>query len=86
MVHCQKDPFDVYVGRPGPFGNPFRIGAAQTRTQVIDRYRRWLLEQPELVARVKAELRGKRLGCWCRPQNCHADVLAEVANETGDVP
>ncbi|WNZ62248.1 DUF4326 domain-containing protein [Myxococcus sp. MxC21-1] len=22
-------------------------------------------------------LRGKRLGCWCKPGPCHADILAE---------
>lgn len=76
------EPFDVYVGRDRdtPWGNPFRIGPAQTRTQVIAAYRRWLLKQPELVARVKSELRGKRLGCHCKPRSCHADVLAEIAN------
>lgn len=81
VVHCERDEFDVYVGRGTPWGNPFRVGAAQSRTQVIVAFRRWLLKQPDLVARVKAELRGKRLGCHCRPKNCHADVLAEVANE-----
>ena len=23
VVHCRKAQYDVYVGRPGPFGNPF---------------------------------------------------------------
>ncbi|MFP2906201.1 DUF4326 domain-containing protein [Pyxidicoccus sp. 3LFB2] len=42
---------------------------------------RWYLE---LRARHDADyhadvlgLRGKRLGCWCKPGPCHADVLAE---------
>jgi hypothetical protein len=26
-----------------------------------------------------AELKGKRLGCFCHPQPCHGDVLAELA-------
>jgi hypothetical protein len=26
------------------------------------------------------ELRGKKLGCWCKPGPCHGDVLAELAN------
>lgn len=79
----------VYVGRAmhsggwhlprSEFANPFHIGAHGTREQVVVAYRRWLLEQPELLARV-AELRGQRLGCWCAPQACHADVLAELAD------
>ena len=23
VVHCKRDKFDVYIGRPSPFGNPF---------------------------------------------------------------
>lgn len=80
MVNCEREEFDVYIGRDGDFGNPFRIGPAHNRTQVIAAYRKWLLSKPDLVARVKVELRGKRLGCWCRPKQCHGDVLAEVAN------
>lgn len=80
MVHVERDEFDVYVGRGSPFGNPFRIGPFSNRTQVIERYRRWLLSQPDLVERTRRELRSKRLGCHCRPKSCHADVLAEIAN------
>lgn len=31
--------------------------------------------------RIRAELRGKNLACWCKPGTpCHADVLLELAN------
>jgi hypothetical protein len=23
IVHCKVEPYDVYIGRPGPWGNPF---------------------------------------------------------------
>ncbi len=26
------------------------------------------------------ELKGKILGCWCAPEACHGDILAELAN------
>ena len=81
VVHCEREEFDVYIGRPGPWGNPFRIGIAQNRTQVIAKHREWFLSQPELIERAKKELRGKRLGCWCSPKACHGDILAEIANE-----
>lgn len=73
--------YDVYIGRPEFWGNPFRIGRDGPRGRVIAKYREWLLSQPELVERARAELRGKVLGCWCAPRPCHGDVLAEVANE-----
>lgn len=34
---------------------------------------------------VKDSLRGKNLACWCEPgAPCHADVLLELANRSGD--
>jgi hypothetical protein len=26
------------------------------------------------------ELKDKTLGCWCKPEKCHGDVLAEIPN------
>ena len=80
VVHCKRAAFDVYIGRPSKWGNPFKIGPDGDRAAVIKQYRNWLMEHPEVVREVKAELRGKVLGCWCAPLPCHGDVLAEVAN------
>ena len=80
VVHCKRAPYDVYIGRPSRWGNPFRLEDETQRDEVVARYRTWLLEQPELLARVRQDLRGKRLGCWCAPRTCHGDVLAEIAN------
>ncbi len=72
--------FDVYIGRPGPWGNPFFVGRDGTREVVIMLYRKWLIERRlDLLARLH-ELRGKRLGCYCAPLPCHGDVLAELAD------
>lgn len=71
----------VYVGRPSKWGNPFVIGKDGSREEVIEKYKRWLLGQPSLVAQAKKELRGKSLVCWCAPLACHADILKGVANE-----
>lgn len=74
------EPYDVYIGRPGKWGNPFVIGRDGDRDEVIIAYRSWLLGQPDLVQAAKTELRGKVLACWCAPKPCHGDVLAEVAD------
>lgn len=88
VVHCKKEPFDVYIGRPGQWGNPFSEKAGtqaevkvETREEAIACFREWIAQQPELIARVKRDLKGKVLGCWCHPKACHGDVLAEIANE-----
>lgn len=88
VVHYNKEPYDVYIGRPSIFGNPFshldgtlarfKVGS---REEAISKYREWLMSQPLLVDRVKRELKGKVLGCWCKPKSCHGDVLAEVADK-----
>jgi len=83
VVHVKRAPYDVYVGRPSPFGNPFVIGRDGDRGTVIRKYRAWLLAQPALVERSRRELAGKVLGCWCAPSPCHGDVLADVANGVG---
>jgi hypothetical protein len=79
VVHCKREAYDVYIGRPSKWGNPFTIGKDGTREQVIAKYREWLKSQPALMAALP-ELRGKILGCWCAPHPCHGDVLAELAN------
>ena len=81
VVHCKRSPYDVYIGRPGPFGNPFEIGKDGTREEVVEKYAEWVLTQPELLAIIKTELKGKVLGCWCAPKLCHGDILIEIVNE-----
>lgn len=76
VVHCKKEPYDVYIGRPSKWGNPFVIGRDGTRTEVIEKYRQWVVVQDYDFN----ELRGKTLGCWCSPAPCHGDVLVELAN------
>jgi len=78
VVHCKRDSFDVYIGRPGPWGNPFSIGADGTREEVVEKYAEWLLSQPDLVEKARRELNGKVLGCWCAPKLCHGDILVQI--------
>ena len=89
VVHCKREKFDVYVGRPSKWGNPYthivsKSTLAQmvvaTRDEAILKYEDWIKRQPELMASLH-ELRGKVLGCWCAPQRCHGDVLARLADE-----
>ena len=72
----------VYIGRGSPYGNPFIIGKHGNRDEVCDKYEAMLLNNPELMKRVKTELNGKDLVCFCAPARCHGDTLLLVANET----
>ena len=80
VVHCKRSKYDVYIGRPSKWGNPFNIGKDGTREEVILKYLRWLKDQPKLIAELD-ELKGKVLGCWCAPNACHGDALAKLAND-----
>ena len=79
VVHCKKAPFDVYIGRPSEWGNPYEIGPDGTREEVIALFEASLTSLRK--HQIKEELKGKILGCWCAPKPCHGDVLARIANE-----
>jgi len=84
VVHVKKAAhYDVYIGRANPrnglpaspWENPFKGEGA------IERYRKYLKAPAQAWLRKRLpELKGKTLGCWCRPLACHGDVLAELAD------
>jgi hypothetical protein len=88
VVHCKRSEYDVYIGRgkcprTGHYygwGNRFEIGRDGTRAEVIAKYRTWIYTQPKLLEAARRTLKGKVLGCWCAPLDCHGGVLAEIAN------
>jgi hypothetical protein len=85
----KKIPKDaVYVGRPTQWGNRYSHlpGKApvlvDTRHDAVAQHREWFYadEQTGYRARVRRELRGKDLVCFCTPYECHATTLLEYAN------
>lgn len=78
VVHCKRESYDVYIGRPSKWGNPFVIGRDGSREEVIRKYEQWIVQQRLLLLSL-FELRGKRLGCFCAPLACHGDVLVRLA-------
>lgn len=76
-------PYDVYIGRGSKWGNPFEIGKLGNREEVIKKYKVWILSQPPLLNEI-FKLKGKVLGCWCKPKACHGDVLVELLEKGND--
>jgi len=74
VVHCKKEPFDVYIGRGSKWGNPFKIGRDGNREEVISKFEAYMMNRPDLIQALP-ELVGKTLGCWCKPKACHGDIL-----------
>ena len=80
VINIKKESFyQVYIGRPSKWGNPFEIGKDGTRKEVIKKYREYLLNNKELLACLP-ELKDKVLGCYCKPLACHGDILVELVN------
>jgi len=82
VVHCRDSPYDIYIGRGSIWGNPFVIDKDGSRDEVIQKYHNWLLSSTEAI-KLREQihtLKGKILGCWCKPKRCHGDILVEIAN------
>ena len=86
VVNMRTDKCDVRIDRTSIFGNPFKIGRDGDREEVIEKYKeRFRIRlgfEPGFRGKVE-KLRGKRLGCWCRPKDgfqgailCHGQIIA----------
>ena len=86
-VNRYKESYDVYIGRPSKWGNPFKIERDSkgkeipgSREKSIDQFREYNNNRPDLLRLIPSEIKGKRLGCTCKPKPCHGDVLVELAD------
>lgn len=93
-VNYRREYYDVYIGRPSPFGNPVRHGvlncpicggAHAERGDTLpcfETYLRTRYETDKAFAAQIEGLRGKRLGCWCpKSAPCHGDVIVKFLLE-----
>lgn len=85
VVNIRNENYDVYIGRSGKgqdgyFGNPFRRGYNETKDSCIKKYREYFYNRinsdPEFKNRIHA-LKGKILGCFCKPYACHGDIIKD---------
>lgn len=97
VVNVKYQDYDVYIGRAGNgedgyFGNPCKLNQLckfcsmthEWPTATIPCFRRYFEERiendSEFRQRVQG-LAGKRLGCFCKPNACHGDIIAEYVNK-----
>src|SRR5436853_5030095 len=85
----------VYVGRPSPWGNPYRVQDViacppdkvgkdrdSIRQFVIDMFRVYAIRRVKKEPEWLSPLKdATALACWCSPLPCHADVLLELLND-----
>ena len=77
----RKPPNTVCIGRPGPWGNPFKVPKGSDPAPYVAQFVACFEHDMPYRERVRRALAGKDLACWCKPgAPCHADVLLEWAN------
>lgn len=97
VVHCMLEPYDIYIGRPGIYGNPFShkngtlaIYKTNTVEEAVSKYEEYARMNSEILNSLWS-LKGKTLGCWCAkkdgltildtPFKCHGQVLLKLIKE-----
>lgn len=86
--HHKNVPADaVYIGRGSPWGNPWShlpyadAIPVNTRAEAVAQYETHIMNLPGFHQKIKDELRGKDLVCFCAPKTCHGEILLRIANE-----
>lgn len=76
-----------YIGRGSYWGNPYSMFEnGDNREEVIRKFA-YDFNQDIFINKKKKEvykLKGKRLGCFCKPSLCHGDILANFLNSLDD--
>ncbi len=101
VVNLYKEPFDVYIGRPGKgrsgyFGNPVIAGKPceecggrhDTPGSTLPCYKSYLSSRVARDRRFRLKLltlHSSVLGCFCKPKPCHGDILCEFIHVMIDI-
>ena len=86
VVNKYKYPFDVYIGRRAKlsftkydYGNPYSVKRFG-REGCLEQYKQFfdymIINDPIFKEKI-LELKGKILGCYCKPKKCHGDIIVE---------
>ncbi len=75
-----------WLGNPHPIGMCDLCGREHTRDECIEEFRKDFyvkLDEDSVFKKAVLELKGKRLGCYCKPKNCHGDVIRDYIESGG---
>ncbi len=93
VVNLNREDYDVYIGRgqrgenmlntdpteTGWLGNPFMLSEF-SREESIEKFKEAFYEKLENDDEFKhavKSIKGQTLGCFCKPLDCHGDVIKE---------
>lgn len=69
-----------FPSKDSVWANPFKIN--DNRKQCIEKYKTYITEKlkDSTFLEQLMGLQGKILGCWCKPEMCHGDILISILN------
>ena len=86
VVNLRNQEYDIPIGRPSLFGNPFSHlenslakFKVTSRDEAVDLYSEWAPKQPKIMAALPS-LKNLRLGCYCVPARCHGEIVVELVD------
>lgn len=88
VVNVRTECYEVFIGRPGPLGNPFVVGRDGTREECVQYHQEWLDgkreapngKRPPTRDYIVRMCKGKKLGCFCAPELCHGDNYVRICD------
>lgn len=89
VVHCQQHSFTHYIGRPSPLCNHYSnlpskypdITYVGSRAEAIRLFEQEARSSLKLMSLISKLPESAVLGCWCKPQDCHGDVIVKIWEE-----
>ncbi len=69
------------------WANPYKVGdkkgqyEREESLRLYENYIREKIKGSEIMKEELLKLKGKNLGCWCKPEGCHGDVLMKILEE-----
>lgn len=70
------------------FANPFPITETDTREVVIGKFAEYIALRPDLITKLREKIAAdgvEFLVCWCAPEACHCDTLAELVTKESEM-
>lgn len=85
VVNLRNEKYDIYIGRGSKWGNPYShkegtkaLYVVSSREEAIEKFEEYLFDSG-LIKSIN-ELKYKKLGCFCKPEKCHGDILKKYVN------
>jgi hypothetical protein len=85
--NLKSTPNYEYIGRGSYWGNPYSMYEGDDDREEVIRKFKYDFDFDRFPNKKKSEvykLAGKRLGCFCKPEACHGDILANFLNSWDD--